>query len=73
MDEADVAYQLGEPIAKGGQGIVYRVVAQPDLAIKLLFQPESLAHIARVRRLSLDGLHIAGPTTLLRGETPGYV
>lgn len=73
VDEADVAYQLGEPIAKGGQGIVYRVVAQPDLAIKLLFRPEALDHIARVRRLSLDGLHVAGPTTLLRGETPGYV
>ena len=73
VDEADVEYQLGEPIAKGGQGVVHRVVGQPNLAIKLLFGPESLDRIADVRRLPLDGLNIAGPTTLLRGERPGYV
>src|SRR4051794_38960200 len=73
IDEADVEYQLGEPIAKGGQGVVHRVVGQPNLAIKLLFNPESLYRIADVRRLPLDGLHIAGPTTLLRGEHAGYV
>lgn len=73
IDEADVEYQLGEQIAKGGQGVVHRVVGQPDLAIKVLFAPESLSRIAEVRRLPLDGLNVAGPTTLLRGDRPGYV
>lgn len=72
-DVAGVEFTLGERIAKGGQGTVYRVVGHPDYAIKLLEREEDLKQIATVRRLPLGDLAVAAPLTLIREGGAGYV
>jgi DNA-binding helix-hairpin-helix protein with protein kinase domain len=73
IDEAGVEFVLGEEIASGAQGAVYRVQKQPDLAIKLLKYEQDLARVRDVRRLPLDGLAVAAPTTLITTGGLGYV
>jgi DNA-binding helix-hairpin-helix protein with protein kinase domain len=72
-DVAGVEFTLGERIAKGAQGTVYRVVRHPDYAIKLLEREQDLKRIATVRRLPLDDLAVAAPLTLIREGGAGYV
>lgn len=72
-DVAGVEFTLGEPIAEGAQGTVYRVVRHPDYAIKLLKREHDLKRIATVRRLPLDDLAVAAPLTLIREGGAGYV
>ncbi len=72
-DEAGVEFTLGTKIAGGAQGAVYRVSGHPEYAIKLLNRPEDLDKIAAVRRLPLDGLHVAAPITLIRQGRHGYL
>ena len=72
-DDAGVEFTLDTEIAKGGQGIVYRVEGHPEYAIKLLTRPEDLDRIAAVRRLPLDGLSVAAPLTLIQNGGFGYL
>jgi DNA-binding helix-hairpin-helix protein with protein kinase domain len=73
-DESGVLYPLGPKIASGGQGVVYRVVGHPDLAIKLLTRREDLDRVRDVRRLPLEGLNVAAPTAMIDGwGDVGYV
>ena len=64
---------LGQKIAKGAQGTVFRVEGHPGYAIKLLNRPEDLERIAAVRRLPLEGLSVAAPLTLIRTGGTGYL
>lgn len=64
---------LGEEIARGAQGTVYRVDGQPGFAIKLLERETDLARIEEVRRLPLDSLPLAAPTSLIRDGGFGYL
>ena len=73
VDDAGVEFVLGEKIAKGGQGEVFRVDGHPGYAIKLLKRPEDLGRIAAVRRLPLEGLEVAAPLTLIRDGGTGYL
>ena len=72
-DDAGVEFVLGPEIAAGKQGTVYRVQGHPEKAIKLLTRETDLARIPAVRRLPLDGLSVAAPTTLIRNGGAGYV
>lgn len=73
-DDTGIEYVLGETIGKSGaQGVVYRVEGQPGFAIKLLKHSEDLARIEEVRRLPLDGLHVAAPIALIREGGSGYL
>ena len=73
-DDTGIEYVLGDVIGKpGAQGVVYRVVGQPDFAIKLLKRESDLARIEEVRRLPLDGLQIAAPISLIRDGGAGYL
>lgn len=67
-DETGVKFILGQEIASGAQGAVFRVVDHPDYAIKILKQPKDLDRIAAVRRLPLDGLPVAAPLTLINAD-----
>ena len=73
VDETGVEFVLGQEIAKGGQGTVFRVEGHPGYAIKLLSRPGDLDRIAAVRRLPLDGLPVAAPLTLIRTGGTGYL
>lgn len=73
VDDTGVEFILGQKIAKGGQGTVFRVEGHPGYAIKLLNRREDLERIAAVRRLPLDGLPVAAPLTLIRTGGAGYL
>jgi DNA-binding helix-hairpin-helix protein with protein kinase domain len=73
VDETGVEFVLGQEIAKGGQGTVFRVEGHPGYAIKLLSRLGDLDRIAAVRRLPLDGLPVAAPLTLIRTGGTGYL
>lgn len=73
VDDTGVEFVLGEKIAKGAQGTVFRVEGHPGYAIKLLDRPEDLDRIAVIRRLPLDGLSVAAPLTLIRTGGTGYL
>ena len=72
-DETGVEFVLGQEIASGAQGAVFRVAGHPDYAIKILTRPEDLERIAAVRRLPLDGLPVAAPLTLINAGGSGYL
>ena len=72
-DDAGVEFVLGQKIAEGAQGTVFRVEGHPGYAIKLLKRPEDLDRIAAVRRLPLEGLSVAAPITLIRTGGTGYL
>ena len=72
-DDAGVEFVLGQKIAEGAQGAVFRVEGHPGYAIKLLDRPEDLYRIAAVRRLPLEGLSVAAPLTLIRTGGTGYL
>ena len=72
-DDAGVEFVLGQKIAEGAQGAVFRVEGHPGYAVKLLNRPEDLDRIAAVRRLPLDGLPVAAPLTLIRTGASGYL
>lgn len=72
-DETGVEFVLGQEIASGAQGAVFRVAGHPDYAIKILKRPEDLERIAAVRRLPLDGLPVAAPLTLINTGGDGYL
>ena len=73
VDDTGVEFVLGQKIAKGAQGTVFRVEGHPGYAIKLLNRPEDLERIAAVRRLPLDGLSVAAPLTLIHTGGTGYL
>lgn len=75
VDETGIEYRLGEPLAPpGAQGVVHSVVGHGDLAVKLLKNANDLDRLRAVRRLPLDGIHVAGPTALIEdGDQAGYV
>jgi DNA-binding helix-hairpin-helix protein with protein kinase domain len=73
VDDTGVEFILGQKIAKGAQGTVFRVAGYPGYAIKLLNRPEDLKRIAAVRRLPLDGLSVAAPLTLIQTGGTGYL
>ena len=73
VDDTGVEFVLGQKIANGAQGTVFRVEGHPDYAIKLLNRPEDLERIAAVRRLPLDGLSVAAPLTLIHTGGTGYL
>lgn len=73
IDDTGVEFVLGQEIAKGAQGAVFRVEGHPEYAIKLLKRPEDLDRIAAVRRLPLDGLPFAAPLTLIHAGGSGYL
>ncbi len=72
-DDAGVEFVLGQKIAEGAQGTVFRVEGHAGYAIKLLKRPEDLDRIAAVRRLPLEGLSVAAPITLIRTGGTGYL
>lgn len=70
-DEQGRVLELGDPLGRGGQGTVYRVRREPELAVKILTQAPSRP-LETVRRLPLNGINIAAPTLLLQ-DVHGYV
>jgi DNA-binding helix-hairpin-helix protein with protein kinase domain len=73
-DDTGVVFTLGSQIGqRGAQGAVYRVEGHPGFAVKLLDRESDLATIELVRRLSLDGINIAAPITLIRNGGNGYL
>lgn len=77
-DTSGSTYELGAVLGRGGQGAVLQVRGRP-LAVKLSFAGTPTARsrvqesIARVKRLPLDGLHVARPLRALDAPHVGYV
>ena len=77
-DTSGSTYELGAVLGRGGQGAVLRVRGRP-LAVKLSVAGTPTARsrvqesIARVKRLPLDGLHVARPLRALNAPHVGYV
>ena len=64
VDEIDVEYQLGEPItARVARASSTASSASRTSPSSCCSAPSRFDRIADVRRLPLDGLNIAGPTT----------
>jgi DNA-binding helix-hairpin-helix protein with protein kinase domain len=78
VDTSRARYELGELLGQGGQGAVYRVRGR-DLAVKLApvrhagVADRIRENVARVRRLPLQGLHVARPLRVLAEPHVGYV
>lgn len=78
VDERGETFQLeDEPLGKGGQGVVIRARNTPEVVVKFsAIKDESpravrkrlRRHLEDVRLLPLEGLHIASPMEMLRGE-----
>ncbi len=77
-DTSGSRYELGAVLGRGGQGAVLQVRGRP-LAVKLSDAATATARrrvqeaIARVKRLPLDGLHVARPLRALNAPHVGYV
>jgi DNA-binding helix-hairpin-helix protein with protein kinase domain len=77
-DTSGTRYPLGALLGRGGQGAVLAVRGRP-LAVKLLpagtptARARVEAQIARLKRLPLDGLHVARPLRALAPPHTGYV
>lgn len=78
IDTNGTRYSLDRLLGHGGQGAVFAVRGR-DLAVKIstarhhAAQQRVRENIARVRRLPLDGLHVARPLRALREPHVGYV
>ena len=78
VDERGDTFELGEkPLGKGGQGVVFRAKNISDVAVKFCSTNKSSSADARkklrrrledVRILPLDGINLARPLELLRGD-----
>ena len=77
-DTTGTQYRLGGMLGEGAQGTVLAVRGKP-LAVKLLKASSQAARqrlqeaIARVKRLPLEGLHVARPLRTLAAPHVGYV
>ena len=77
-DTSGSRYELGAVLGRGGQGAVLQVRGRP-LAVKLSLANTATARsrvqesIASVKRLPLDGLHVARPLRALAEPHVGYV
>jgi DNA-binding helix-hairpin-helix protein with protein kinase domain len=76
FDDQGVAYELSALLGHGGQGEVWRT-ADGRRVVKRIFGKANGERIRRqiayVRRLDLNGLHVARPIALLRQPDVGYV
>src|SRR5437879_3728252 len=75
-DEAGTIHNLVRVLGDGGQGAVW-LTRNDRRVVKLLPRKgrvEDLRrHLAYLKQLSLDGLHVARPLALLRPPALGYV
>lgn len=78
IDTNGTRYPLDRLLGRGGQGAVFAVRGR-DLAVKIstarhpAAQQRVRENIARIRRLPLDGLHVARPLRALLEPHAGYV